>query len=263
MPELDATGEQARMLVERAADAARALLALGTPRQTVDPELRERIGERDHWICALCERPVDPTLKIRDITPETARGYQEHLSCFSTLTDVPAVIDWVGQDEHRARAARRWFDRCAGRSPGRADAEAYAAHRAAVRPLWKTLWRHIGPILRERDHREQMCASLEHRWPLCLGGGYEEENLAIAHRGCNTAAAGRRSEFAQLLASPDHARELLGALEALGRGASVDVDDVARRFGHVEEALCAARNRGRGSQAVHANLPTAAPCAVP
>lgn len=135
---------------------------------------------------------------------------------FEELTDVPAVIAWVGGDEHRALAARRWFDRCSGRGPGRADPEAHAAHRAAMRPWWRALRAGIGPILREHERREQMCASLEHRWPLCLGGGYQEENLAIAHRGCNTAAAGRHSPFARLQAAPDHARELLAALGSAG-----------------------------------------------
>jgi 5-methylcytosine-specific restriction endonuclease McrA len=239
--------DDATRVLRAAEDAARALLALKTPRVTIPPQVRDRVGERDGWICRICTKPVDPDLKIVDAPPQAARELDDHLARYTAIDDLDEVIAWVGADEERAAAARRWFDRRwnRARSPGQ-DPAAYAAGRAAVRPWARMFKQRLGPLLRARETRLNMSASLEHLLPLCLGGSNDEANLGIAHRDCNT----HPGEAAKaLLTSPDHARGLLTGTAALQAGADVDPESLILKFERVHTALRAA---GTDPTALHA-----------
>jgi hypothetical protein len=190
--------DDARDLVDRSVEVVKALRALAQPRKGVSKKQRDKIGRRDGWICRICGEPVDPELTYRQRTPQEARDHAQHLAQY-TAHDLKAVIAWVGQDGGRAHSAARWFW------------EATSANETSeetLRSYSRAFYDAVLPVMRARTEYNSRTASVEHLHPVSVGGGNETDNLAIAHRGCNT-ASNPSADNADLLDAPRHAAEFL------------------------------------------------------
>jgi hypothetical protein len=211
-------------VVDRAVAVVESLSTLKKPRVGVTAAVCNRAGERDGWVCRICGGPVDPTLQHLQLSPTEARAHAEHLARFG-LDEVALVITWVGADGNRAEAATRWFldaVEAVGRRVLFEEAEAGGFLRAMHAPR------------QARTEHNKKAATVEHLHPVSLGGTNRMENLAIAHRGCNT-HYNPVAENAALVAAP---KDVLDFLTLLKRGGW----RTERMSGCFERA--AARSRG-------------------
>ena len=219
---VEPTVDDARELVDRSVAVVEALRALAKPRKDVKKALRGKIGDRDGWICRICREPVDPELAYRQRTPQEAREHAQHLARY-TARDLHIVIEWVGQDGGRANSALRWFSAAHSES---------GLPEGALRSSSRNFLNIMISVAQARAEHNRRTASAEHLHPVSVGGGNEMVNLAIAHRGCNT-AVNPAAENADLLDAPRLAAEFL---ERLHRG-STNGEAQAQRLDRVCAAL--------------------------
>ena len=219
---VEPTVDDARAIVDRSVEVVHELRALAKPRKGISRAQRNKIGERDGWKCCICGQPVDPTLVYQQRTPQEASEHAQHLGQYAAH-DFEAVIAWVGRDGGRARSAFGWFHEAQAKSdlPEEAARSRLRAFHAAVMPVAQARAEHNGRT-----------ASVEHLRPVSAGGGNEMDNLAIAHRGCNT-TVNPMAGNADLLDARRVANEFL---DRLNRG-STNGRAQAGRLGRVCHAL--------------------------
>jgi hypothetical protein len=205
-PAHELTVDEARGIIDRACEAVASLGTLKAQRKRVTPARRNKIGERDGWICCICAEPIDPTLKLLQRSPQETHEHREHLAQYG-LEDYLLVIAWVGADGNQAHSAARWF--LTASSTSSLPAETLSSY---FHTFWDATW----PATRARTEHNKKTASVEHLHPVALGGDNALGNLAIAHLGCNT-HYNPQAENADLVAAP---KDALVFLKDLRRGST-------------------------------------------
>lgn len=169
---VDATTDP-RIVLEHAAVLAQAVRALRAKRSGVPQKRRERIGERDGWVCCICGKPVDKTLQYDRGEPRNP-AYDTYLAGL-TPRDMPQIVEWVAGDTGRARAV----------SHARHTEAWWLPYREGPRRHQVLYEKHIVPLIEAYGARNDLTPSVEHLVPVSVGGTNEDANLAIAHRHCN------------------------------------------------------------------------------
>lgn len=171
-------------------------------RVPVSREQRDRVGERDDWICGICRVPVDPAARWRQSVPvpEATQAYADQ------LMSVPAAqfAAWAASHVLAARAAditvgrrraalwQQWSQLMA-LTEGDHAAEWYE-HFAAQDQLNRdyppylgvgTDWAKAWGMVRAYRERNHSYPSVDHIVALARGGPDIEDNMQITHLGCN------------------------------------------------------------------------------